>query len=114
MLLAAPIVVLVSLYMPWREVSYANDGTFFSGSSGPSVGLQNLFTRPYGHIDGWSSVGDAAALSALLLALATVGAFLWPSFWRRLQAPPLGLVLGYFVLAVAAQTRLEAHQHAPQ
>jgi hypothetical protein len=114
-LLAAPTLVLVSLYMPWREAPCANaDVTFFSASSGPSAGLQNLFACSYEHIDGWSSVGDLAALSALLLGLATVGAIVWPSLWRRLPALPLGLVLVYFVLAVAAQTRLESHRDARQ
>jgi hypothetical protein len=114
-LLAAPALVLVSLYMPWREAPCASaDATFFSASSGPSAGLQNLFACSYEHIDGWSSVGDVAALSALVLALATVGAIVWPSLWGRRPAIPLGLVLVYFVFAVAAQTRLESHRAARQ
>jgi hypothetical protein len=113
-LVAAPILVLVSLYMPWRETSCAaGDVTFFSGDSAPSAGLQNLLVEcSYRHIDGWSSVGDVAALSAILLALATVGGIGWPSLWRRMRALPLALVLVYFVVAVAAQTRLESHERA--
>jgi hypothetical protein len=116
-LLAAPTLVLASLYMPWRAASCANaDVNFFSASSSPSAGLQNMFAFACSHerIDGWSSVGDLAALSALLLALATVGAIVWPSLWSRLPALPLGLVLAYFVLAVAAQTRLDSQRDARQ
>jgi hypothetical protein len=115
LLFAAPILVLVSLFMPWRDAPRANaDLNLFSSGSDPSAGLQNRFAGSYGHIDGWSSVGHLAALSALLLALATVGAVVWPSLGRRLPALPLGLVLVYFVFAVAAQTRLESDQEARQ
>jgi hypothetical protein len=100
--------------MPWREASCATTDASFTRGSNPSAGLQNLFACSRGDVDGWSSVGNVAALSALLLALATAGAFVWPRFRARLPALSLGLVLVYLAVAVAAQTRLEAHQDARQ
>lgn len=69
------------------------------------AGLLNLFADDLS-VDGWTSaVGDVAAVSALLLAVATTIALVRPNLAEHL---PLGMTagfMGYFLLAVAAQAR---------
>jgi hypothetical protein len=80
------------------------------GQGGDVSGLLNLFSGNLS-VDGWSSgIGDAAALSALLLAgVAGVG-LARPNLGGRLPLGLCALVVGYFGLAVAAQARSVANQ----
>jgi len=107
-LLAGALALLVSLYMPWQKASCGPE--CLRGQGGDVTGLLNLFSENLS-VDGWSSgIGDAAALSALLLAAVAGVALARPNLAGRL---PLGLCVvfvGYFALAVGAAARSVADQ----
>jgi hypothetical protein len=99
-MLASGVLALVSLYLPWQQADHG---------SGPSAGgLLNTF----GHreIDGWSTVGDALALSALLLVAVSLLALLRPALEARLPLGQTAVGAAFFVAAVVAQTHHDAHQ----
>lgn len=108
LLLPGGLVLLASLYMPWQEASCGP--ACLRGQDGDVTGFLNLFSGNLS-VDGWSSgIGDAAALSALLLVGTAALALAHSSLASRL---PLGLsavVVGYFGFAVAAQARAVANQ----
>ncbi len=110
LLLLAPVLVLVSLYLPWQEASCASGAGLSVSGSGASATLPDLFDCSLSHINGWSSVGDVAALASLLLAVLASAAFVWPTTRARLSLEQGALALAYFTIAVAAQTRLEGRQ----
>lgn len=87
----------MSLYMPWQKASCGPE--CLRGQGGDVTGLLNLFSENLS-VDGWSSgVGDAAALSALLLAAVAGVALARPNLAGRLPLGLCALFLGYFALA---------------
>ncbi|HEU0246303.1 MAG TPA: hypothetical protein VFR38_04385 [Gaiellaceae bacterium] len=108
LLLAGALALLVSLYMPWQKASCGRE--CLRGQGSDVTGLLNLFSENLS-VDGWSSgVGDAAALSALLLAAVAGIALARPNLADRLPLGLCAVVVGYFALAVAAAARSVAHQ----
>jgi hypothetical protein len=89
-LLAGALLLLVSLYLPWREA----EGI-------PLGSLNEFIDRSY---SGWSShIGDAAAIAALALAFAAGAALARPRLAERLPLAESGLLAGYLGFAVLAQ-----------
>lgn len=112
-LLAAPALLLVSLNLPWQEAPCGGStASYFSGDQGTTAGLRNLFADScfYHRVDGWSSVGQVAALSALLLAFLAAAALARPKLRERLPLGQCALATAYFTSALVVQTRLDARQ----
>ena len=95
-LLAAAALVLVSLNLPWEQASCS------SGAS--DVGCFDHRT------DGWSSVGQVAALSALLLLVLAAAALVRPRLRVRLPLGQCALAAAYFTLGVFVEARVDARQ----
>jgi hypothetical protein len=95
LLLGAPALTLVSLYLPWRDTSCDVDRYFATGTCGPRV-------------DGWSSVGEVAALCSVLLVVLAGLALVRPHLAERLPLGQSALALAFFTIAVFAQSRNEA------
>ncbi len=96
LLLGSALVLLASLYLPWRTMS--------CGSACADLGLSSL------KADGWSSsIGDAAALFCLVLAAVAVADLIRPALAPRLPLGTCALLMGYFGLAEAAQVRSLVH-----
>jgi hypothetical protein len=114
-LLAAPVVVAIGLSMPWQTASCGASGLgYFSGSGSPSApGLPDLAYCSFNpRIDGWFSVGEAAALAGIYLA----GLAAW-SLFRRGDARGLiggALALGYFTVGDLVTTLLQARGRASE
>src|SRR5215211_523494 len=108
LLLAGALALLVSLYLPWQKASCGPECV--RGQGGDVTGLLNLFSENLS-VDGWSSgIGDAAALSALLLAAVAGVALARPNLACRLPLGLCAVFVGYFALAVAAAARSVADQ----
>jgi hypothetical protein len=112
--LAGSLALVVSLYMPWQEVSTPTSATpsQFGGTGGGGVGgLPNLFSGGANlNVEGWSlGVSGPAALSALLLATLLVVVLVRPVLLNRLPIGLCGLLVGYFAFALAAVARSNAH-----
>lgn len=110
---AGALALLVSLYLPWQEVSAPSSAPIspLGGTSGGAgAGLPNLFSGSANlNIDGWSpSVSGAAALSALVFATLVAVGLMRPVLLSRLPIGLCGLLVGYFAFAVAAVTRSTA------
>src|SRR5438093_13366491 len=89
------LVLLASLYLPWLEPS---------AKPGGPAGL-NLFSLSF-DIDGLSTdVGDAAALSALLVVGVAVAGMVRPRLTDRLPLGYCALLASYFAIAVGAEAR---------
>lgn len=111
LLFAGALVLLASLYLPWQEASSCGSGCFPGGRGGDVAGLRDLLAGSP-TVDGWSSgVGEAAALSALLLAAAALAGLARPRLVGRLPSGTFALLAGYLGLAVAVQARAVANQH---
>jgi hypothetical protein len=95
--------VLASLYLPWQELPCGN-----------VAGTPRLFGCSFDRVEGWSRVGDVAALASLLLIVSAGAACVWPRFRPRLPLGQSALLLAYFTFAVAAETRRESRQTAAQ
>jgi hypothetical protein len=93
----------MSLCLPWQELPCGNVG-----------GTASLFGCSFDRVDGWSRVGDAAALASLLLIVTASAAWAWPRCRPRLPLAQSALLLAYFMIAVAAETRREGRQTAAQ
>jgi len=90
LLAADGLLLLATLYLPWLEPRVP------ATQPGP---LLDLFTAP--SIDGWASrVGDAAALSDLLLVGLAILALWRPSLERRLPLSLAALLAFYLAVAV--------------
>lgn len=108
LLLAGALASLTSVYLAWQKASCGPE--CLRGQGGDVTDLLNLFPG-YLSVDGWSSeIGDAAALTALLLAALAAVAVARPNLESRLPLGLCALVVAYLGLAVAAQTRSVAHQ----
>jgi hypothetical protein len=108
LVLAGALFLLVSLYLPWQKASCGPE--CLRGQGGDVTGLLNLFSGNL-TVDGWSSgIGDAAALSALLLAAVAGVALARPNLEGRLPLGLCAVFVGYFAFAVAAAARSVAHQ----
>lgn len=94
--------VVVSLFMPWQRVGC---GTRVSGvfeGSDPSVGLRSLLScGAFGRLDGWSSAGDFAGLSAVVFVVMVMVAVARPGVGARLPFSAAAVFVGYFTLAAA-------------
>lgn len=115
--LVGALTLLVSLYLPWQEVSALSGTTpAFSGGPGgvPTAGLQNLFAGSADlNVEGWSlAVGGPAALSALLLTSLLVAGLARPPLLSRVPIGLCGLLVGYFAVAVAVDARSHARYQA--
>lgn len=107
LLLVGALASLVSLYLPWQKASC---GPECLRAQGGDAAVLNLFARNF-TVDGWSSgLGEAAALVGLLLAAVAVIALARPNLADGLPVGLCALLVGYFGLAVAAQTRSVAHE----
>ena len=110
LLLSAPLLTLVSLYLPWQNASCA-DRAIDHFDPVPPVAPgpgPDLFISSCGSpIDGWSSVGEVAALSAVLLVALAALALIRPRLAERLPLGQAAAALAFFTAAVVAQTHLE-------
>ena len=103
-LLAAALLVLASLYLPWHEASCTTAAC--REWVGPLIGEAQT-------VEGWSSeVGSAAAVVALALAVVAGLAAARPRLAERLPLGACALLTAYFVTAVAAVTRSAARSRA--
>jgi hypothetical protein len=74
---AAGVLALVSLYLPWRTWNGVDDGAL--------ANVPGLFVGDgQQHVDGWSTVGDLLALSALLVVTLALVALVRPDDSDRL------------------------------
>ena len=95
MLLGAALALLASLYLPWQTAPCGQDCALGPGNVG---------------FEGWTAqAGGGAALVALLLAAVAGAALVRPNLLGRLPLELCALLVGYFGLAVGAETRSLAH-----
>jgi hypothetical protein len=105
LLLTGALLLLASLYLPWRAPPCGLVASYFSGSTESVATLPNLFAGCVPGVNGWSSeVGSASALFSLLLAAVAAAACLRPNLVRGLPLGLLALLAGYFGLALGAAT----------
>jgi len=91
------VLTLVSLFLPWQRAPCSTADSFDQSSCGQSI-------------DGWSAVGEVAALSALLLVVLAAVALLRPLLADQLPLGQAALAVAFFTAGVVAQTRLDARQ----
>jgi hypothetical protein len=97
LLLASALVVLASLFMPWRAM-HSN-----------LIGPLKVFSDSPGDIDGWvRGIGDATVLVALAVVCATIAALVRPQLAAKLPLGGLGVALGYFTVAVVLQAHADS------
>ena len=96
-LLAGGLLMLASLFLPWQEARETGAGGGVIGLLTPSSGLT---------VEGWSAqAGQVAGLSALLLVALAAASLLRPRVRDHLPLGLCALFMGYFGLAVVAETR---------
>ena len=108
LLLGAALVLLASLYLPWQTATCGQ-----GCASVPVVGGGDLGKALSANlsIQGWSSAaGGASALAALALAAMAAAALIRPGQGSRLPLGLCALLMGYFALAVAVETRSTGRQ----
>jgi hypothetical protein len=105
-LLASAVTFLVSLYLPWQEVSHSGLG---SGGERGVLGMLNFFSAG-SNSDGWTTeAGVLASLAALVLVAAAAVALVRPGAGgRRLPLFPFALAVAY--LAIAGLVVLHAEE----
>jgi hypothetical protein len=115
LVLTSPIVLLLSLSLPWQRAPCSTTPvSYFQGNQAPSAGLQNLFAGSCSNtrVNGWSSIGEAAAIAALLLAFLAMIALARPDLRDRLPLGQAGLLVAYLAVAVAVEMRSSARRTA--
>jgi hypothetical protein len=101
-LLASALVLLASLFLPWRETATGRNLAFTNADS-----LITIFNG--GRVDGWVGIaGDVAVLLVVATVLATVATLRSPHLSARLPVGGLGVALGYFAVTVAHEAHMLA------
>ena len=100
--------------MPWWTAPCVCSGSAFFPSTGlgSTAGLPNLGLCPVIRVDGWSSVGDAAALASILLIVLAVQQLVTHGAGGRLPLAGGALLVAYLAAGVAVQTALEGRNDA--
>src|SRR5215831_12593870 len=107
-LLAGGLVLLVSLYLPWRKSPCALPE---SGGSRSIGSLLDTMTASCQTHSAWSSgVAPAAALASLVLVAVAAVVWIRPRLRPRVPLMLCGLAAGYFLLAVDAMLRRYVHE----
>jgi hypothetical protein len=102
------LMLLMSLYLPWRTESCRLD-EYFGNQGGTVSGLLHLFSGSETK-DGLSTeLGRVSALFALLLVALGAAAWARPGLARRLPLGTCALLAGFFGLAVGVEVRSDPY-----